>query len=76
MASRHRKRCSIEVVVDRIEGDFAILEVDGTTVNWPVSALPSISESDVLAIQIHAKSGTEPRSRNLRSGPGGNEIDL
>lgn len=76
MASPHRKRFNIEVVVDRIEGAFAVLDVDGTTVNWPVSALPAVSESDVLAIQIHAKSGPEPRSRNLRSGPDGNEIDL
>ena len=29
------------VIIDRIEGDLAILEVDGHSIHWPVSALPS-----------------------------------
>ena len=31
----------IDIVVDRFEGDFAVLEVDGVFVDWPVNALPA-----------------------------------
>jgi len=31
----------IEVLVDRIEGGFAVLEVGGSFVDWPAHALPA-----------------------------------
>ena len=30
----------MKVVIDRIEGEFAVLEVDGVSVDWPLKSLP------------------------------------
>jgi len=38
------------IVVDRIEGEFAVLEVDGQTIDVPLHELPQgIAEGDILS---------------------------
>lgn len=72
----------VTVTVDRIEGDLAVLEVAGTFVDWPVSALPpGVSEGQRLAIAFTVEgadtAAAEERLARLRArGPKGDEIDL
>ena len=56
-------KSSVTVVVDRIEGSIAVIEVAGTTVDWPVSALPvGVSEGSTLVISVKPPSSTETAS--------------
>ncbi|MEZ0536520.1 DUF3006 domain-containing protein [Caldicellulosiruptoraceae bacterium PP1] len=47
----------MKVVVDRIEGDFAVVELpDRTIVNMPIILLPKeVKEGDVIIIEIDKK---------------------
>jgi hypothetical protein len=46
-------RMKITATIDRIEGEYAILEVDNVMVNWPLHALPvESSEGDVIILDI------------------------
>ena len=71
-----------DVVVDRIEGAFAVLEVSGQTVDWPLSALPpGMAEGTRLLIRIEVAGGdtaqAEARLARLRAkGPKGDTFDL
>ena len=73
---------TLEVTVDRIEGDRAVLEVAGTTVDWPLSALPpGLDEGDRLRVALSVlpgqPEGQAARMERLRStGPPGDDIDL
>ena len=41
------------LIVDRFEGDWAVIEYGGTTFNFPRSLLPlDVKESDVITISI------------------------
>lgn len=40
-----------EWIVDRIEGDFAVIEYDGQYVDIPLHLLPEIKEGSTLQIQ-------------------------
>lgn len=43
----------ITATIDRIEGEYAILEIDNVVVNWPLHALPvESSEGDVIILDI------------------------
>lgn len=70
------------VVVDRIEGDLAVLEVAGTTVDWPIAALPEgVGEGTTLSVVFQITpsdhSEAEARLERLRQrGPKGDAIDL
>jgi hypothetical protein len=72
------------IVVDRIEGTRAIIEIDGETFDIPASALPnSVTEGTALAFQTcdkdveNLKKENEERLQRLReSDPGDKIIDL
>lgn len=41
------------LVIDRIEGKMAVVEIDGMTMDWPVSLLPeSAREGQVFALRL------------------------
>jgi hypothetical protein len=43
----------MKVVIDRIEGDLAVVEVAGKFVEWPVAALPAgAREGSILEVTI------------------------
>jgi hypothetical protein len=53
------------IVIDRIEGKIAILEIDGETVEFPASALPDDAhEGDVLRIERCDSVGTNLQREN------------
>jgi len=72
------------IVVDRIEGDRAILEIEGESVEVAVAALPNgCREGSVLAFSVCDEQGSkmqrdnEERLARLReSDPGDMEIDI
>lgn len=70
------------IVVDRIEGQRAVLEISGELVEVPLSALPEgAGEGDLLVWQIADASArlaaAEARLDRLRArDPGADEIDL
>lgn len=52
------------IVVDRIEGDVAVLEVGGTTVDVPVAALPEgAREGSVLALTLQDSDSADMAAR-------------
>ena len=62
----------ITATIDRIEGAFAILEVDNEMVNWPLRALPEASaEGDVILLDIQRSNDhlddTEARLDKLKA---------
>lgn len=76
---------TVTVVIDRIEGAFAVLEVGGRTVDWPVEALPEgAREGSRWTCVFTAAPATptaleraEARIRRLdAAGPAGDDIDL
>jgi hypothetical protein len=72
----------VRVVIDRIEGDFAVLEVGDQRVDWPAAHLPpGATEGSVLELSITVQTDpereAEDRLKRLRAkGPSGSSIDL
>ena len=71
----------IETTVDRLEGAFAVLEVSGHMIDWPIAALPDgIIEGTRVSIALTAldsdTSEAEARLARLRSRSGTGDIDL
>lgn len=75
----------VELVVDRVEGDVAVLEVAGTQVDWPLAALPDgVVEGQRMSFTISRVSSdtrqeAEARARldRLRAkGPPPGDVDL
>jgi hypothetical protein len=74
----------VAFVVDRVEGDFAVLEVGGRTVDWPLAALPAgVTEGSRWSCVFTADApstaltAAEERIRRLDAlGPPGDDIDL
>lgn len=72
----------VRVTVDRIEGEIAVLEVDGTRVDWPRASLPpDATEGRVYEVAFDAieQRDAEARARLDRleaKGPPGDLIDL
>lgn len=55
----------MDVIVDRIEGDYAVVEIDkGNMVNLPIELVPNIKEGDVVTITIN-KDKTEKRKKTI-----------
>ena len=45
----------MKVIIDRFEGDFAVVEVDGQFINMPKALIPlGAKEGDVLTIAINS----------------------
>jgi len=54
----------MEVIIDRFEGKFAVVELpDLTTVNLPVALVPGAKEGDVIKITIDKDSTAERKKR-------------
>ena len=59
--------------VDRIEGEFAVIEVKGNHMDWPLSALPKgTSEGSTINITVvktesNARQEAEDRLQRLKS---------
>ena len=71
----------MKVVIDRIEGEFAVLEVDGVSVDWPLKSLPvGTREGDVFEWNFQPVSSVEDTEEQLKrlreSGPKGDVIEL
>lgn len=71
----------MKVVIDRIEGTFAVLEVDGESVDWPLKSLPAgIREGDVFEWNFERVSPVEDAEEQLNrlreSSPKGDLIEL
>ncbi len=44
----------MEVIVDRIEGDYAVVEIDkGKMCNLPIELVPNVKEGDIVTIIIN-----------------------
>lgn len=57
----------MQVIIDKFEGDFAVVELpDKTTVNLPKVLIPEADEGDVLDISVNKKE-TEERTKTIRS---------
>lgn len=55
----------MEVIVDRIEGDYAIVEIEkGNMSNLPLDLVPNVKEGDIVTITIN-KDKTEDRKNTI-----------
>ncbi len=44
----------MDVIVDRIEGDYAVVEIDkGKMCNLPIEVVPNVKEGDIVTIIIN-----------------------
>ena len=58
----------MEVIVDRFEGDYAVVEIAiGKCVNIPRVLVPDAKEGDIIKIEIE-KEETEERKKYITSG--------
>lgn len=56
----------MKVIIDRFEGDYAIVEIDvGKYVNIPKILLPNAKEGDVIKIEKD-KNETKNRKKNIQ----------
>lgn len=51
-------------VIDRIEGAFAVLEIEGITLDFPVSLLPGAREGAILNLTIELEDPPEPSTED------------
>ena len=55
----------MDVIVDRIEGDYAVMEIEkGKMCNLPIELVPNVKEGDVVSIIIN-KSKTDERKKTI-----------
>lgn len=70
----------IHVTIDRIEGRFAVLEHQGQTWDWPLSALPdNAAEGVQYTVSFEPAVLTEGQARLARlrqNGPDSDDIEL
>ena len=53
------------IVIDRIEGDVAVLEVEGQSIDFPASALPpGATEGSVLLLQLDPDAARDIQAEN------------
>ena len=53
----------MDVIVDRIEGDYAVVEIEkGKMCNLPIELVPNVKEGDAVTIIIN-KDKTEERKK-------------
>ena len=56
----------MEVIVDRFEGDYAVVEIAiGKCVNIPIVLVPDAKEGDIIKIEIEKKE-TEERKKYIK----------
>ena len=73
---------TVNVVVDRIEGDLAVLEIAGATFDWPLAALPpGTREGSRLSVTFapvpsDLDAAKERIDRLAAKGPKSDDIDL
>ncbi len=55
----------MDVIVDRIEGDYAVVEIDkGKMCNLPIEVVPNVKEGDIVTIIIN-KDKTKKRKKTI-----------
>ena len=55
----------MDVIVDRIEGDYAVVEIEkGKMCNLPIELVPNVKEGDVVSITIN-KSKPDERKKTI-----------
>ena len=55
----------MDVIVDRIEGDYALVEIEkGKMCNLPIELVPDVKEGDVVTIIIN-KDKTKDRKKTV-----------
>ena len=55
----------MDVIVDRVEGDYAFVEIDkGKMCNLPIELVPNVKEGDIVTITIN-KDKTEERKKTI-----------
>ena len=55
----------MDVIVDRIEGDYAVVEIEkGKMCNLPLELVPNVKDGDVVSITIN-KDKTEERKKTI-----------
>ena len=55
----------MNVIVDRIEGNYAVVEIEkGKMCNLPIELVPNVKEGDVVTITIN-KDKTEERKMTI-----------
>ena len=55
----------MDVIVDIIEGDYAVVEIDkGKMCNLPIEVVPNVKEGDAVTIIIN-KDKTEERKKTI-----------
>ena len=55
----------MNVIVDRIEGDYAVVEIDkGKMCNLPIEVVPNVKEGDIVTIIIN-KDKTKKRKKTI-----------
>lgn len=55
----------MDVVVDRIEGEYAVVEIKkGEMCNLPIELVPNVKEGDIVTITIN-KNKTEERKKTI-----------
>lgn len=53
----------MDVIVDRIEGDYALVEIEkGKMCNLPIELVPDVKEGDIVTITIN-KDKTKDRKK-------------
>lgn len=56
----------MRVIIDRFEGDFAVVEVEeGVTVNMPRILVPDANEGDTVIIESYRDTEREERIKKL-----------
>ena len=54
----------MQITIDRIEGDFAVVEIpDMTTIDVPLALFPGVKEGDVYIISKDESEAAERRNR-------------
>ncbi len=55
----------MDVIVDRIEGDYAVVEIEkGKMCNLPLELVPNVKDGDVVSITIN-KDKIEERKKTI-----------
>ncbi len=56
----------MKIIIDRFEGDYAVVEADGKMINMPIGLLPGgAKEGSVVTIEIN-ESETKDREAKIR----------
>lgn len=56
----------MKVIIDRFEGEYAVVELeDKTMVNMPKILIPDCDEGDIIVIEIE-KEGTAKRKKDVK----------